>query len=314
VSEAIKGLPWRGPGEGRPDDLPLPPDRLPLRREGRWRKRWRYVGVFSDELLLCAARISVGPLSQTFWAVCERASGEMWEKTSLLLPGARGEVWTEHLGGEEVVAELGDAGVLNYAPDEGSLVRIEGGNRETGQARAFLRFGSGKWAEAVCPTPEGLYVWTRKRADVPVEVDVRIDDRRWRFEGRGMEDESAGYHPHHTRWSWSAGVGQAKDGRSVGWNLVSGINDPPERSERAIWLAGEPVEPGPVAFDDLDAIAFDDGAKLSFTREFERQKEERRPFVKYVYRQPFGTFAGTLAGGIELARGLGVMEFHDATW
>ena len=39
------------------------------------------------------------------------------------------------------------------------------------------------------------------------------------------------------------------DGRSVGWNLVAGINDPPERSERAIWIDGEPFEPGPVEFD-----------------------------------------------------------------
>jgi Protein of unknown function (DUF2804) len=314
MTDASDGLPWRGPGEGRPQDLPLPPARLPVRRKGRWRKRWRYVGVFDDQLLVCAARISVGPLRQTFWVVCERESGEMWEKTTLLLPGARGEVWTEHLAGEEVVAELGDAGVLDYAPDEGSLVRIDGGNHETGRARAFLRFGSAKWAESVCPTPEGLYVWTRKRVDVPVECDVRIDDHRWRFEGRGMEDESAGYHPRHTVWSWSSGVGHTVDGRSVGWNLVSGINDPPEHSERAIWLEGEPVEPGPVSFEGLEAITFDDGSRLRFEREFERSKDESRPFVRYTYRQPFGSFSGTLPGGVELERGLGVMEFHEATW
>ena len=32
------------------------------------------------------------------------------------------------------------------------------------------------------------------------------------------------------------------------------------------------------------------------------------------YRQPFGTFAGTLPGGIELAEGYGVMEQHDVRW
>ena len=36
--------------------------------------------------------------------------------------------------------------------------------------------------------------------------------------------------------------------------------------------------------------------------------------IKYSYRQPFGTFAGTLPGGVELESGLGVMEFHDAHW
>jgi hypothetical protein len=292
----------------------VPPDRFPIRREGRWRKRWRYVGVFADEVLLCAARVSVGPLRQTFWAVCDRRSGEMWEKTSLLLPGARGEVWTERLDSEDVVAELGDMGVLDYAPDEGSLVRIDSANRETGRAKSFLRFGSSKWVEALCPTEEGNYVWTRKRAGVPVDCDVRIGERRWQFQGRGIEDESAGYHPAHTVWSWSSGVGRAVDGRAVAWNLVSGINDPPERSERAIWVDGEPMEPGPVEFAGLKAVSFADGSRLAFTEEFERRKAESRPFVRYVYRQPFGSFAGTLEGGIELEQGLGVMEFHDAHW
>src|SRR5215207_7725004 len=77
---------------------------------------------------------------------------------------------------------------------------------------------------------------------------------------RAVEDESEGYHRSHTVWSWSAGIGTTADGRSVGWNLVSGINDPPERSERAVWIDGEPTEPGPVEFEGLDAITFDDGA------------------------------------------------------
>lgn len=314
-AQGIAALPWRGPGE-EPEGLALPPGKMPLRHDGRMRKRWRYVGAFSDEILVCAARVHVGPFAQNFWAVCDRASGEMWEKTRMLLPGARGDVWTEHLGGEEVVAELGDAGVLDYAPDEGSLVRIDSDVRGPDDCRAFLRCHGGTWVESICPTSEdGQYVWTRKRADVPIEVDVRIGDRRWKADARGIEDESAGYHPHHTVWSWSAGVGRTTDGRSVGWNLVSGINDPPERSERAIWIDGKPVaEPAPVVFDGLGAIDFAGGERLSFDKEFERSKEEKRLFIKYSYRQPFGTFTGSLPGGLELASGFGVMEHHDANW
>jgi hypothetical protein len=301
-------LPWRGPGEGRPD-VPLPPAKMPLRRNGRRLKRWRYLGVYCDELLLCAARVQVGRLGQTFWAIWDRESRELHERTRLRLPGARGEVWTERLGSEDVVPELGDFGVIDHAPDEGSLVRIEAHG-----VRAFLRVGSARWVEAVCPTDDGEYVWTRKRAGVPVTCDVRIGDRRWQAEALGVEDESAGYHPRHTVWSWSAGVGRARDGRSVAWNLVEGINDPPERSERAIWVDGEPFEPGPVTFDGLEGIAFDDGSRLAFSGECERQKQENRLIVKYTYRQPFGTFAGTLPGGLDLEHGLGVMEHHDAHW
>ncbi len=298
-------LPWRGPGRGRPD-LPLPPDdTLPLRRGGVWRKRWRYVGAFSDELLVCAARVNVGPLGQTFWIVCVRGERRTCEGTRLLVPGARGDVWTEGRDG---------TGQILHAPDEGSVVRIESKHPDAGDVRAFLRFGGGRWVEAVCPTEDGQYVWTRKRVDVPVDCDVRLGAHRLVAKARGVEDESAGYHPRHTVWSWSAGVGTTADGRSVGWNLVSGINDPPELSERAIWIDGEPSEPGPVEFEGLDAIRSPDGARLTFSGECERRSEERRFFVRYSYRQPLGTFSGALPGGIELTRGLGVMEHHDAEW
>src|SRR3954471_12581243 len=303
--ESMTSLPWRGPGPGRPA-LPLPPDRMPLRRGGRWRKRWRYVGAYCDELLLCAARVEVGKLGQTFWAIWDREGRQMWERTRLRLPGARGEAWTERGDGEQ--------GILDYAPDEGSLMRIEASRTEAGEVRAFIRLGGGRWVESVCPTGEGEYVWTRKRADIPVKCDVRVGERRWRIEARGVEDESVGYHPHHTVWSWSGGVGVATDGRSVGWNLVSGINDPPERSERAIWVDGEPFEPGPVRFEDLEAIAFDDDSRLRFSGECERRRQENRLLVRYTYRQPFGSFSGTLHGGLEIARGVGVMEHHDAHW
>jgi hypothetical protein len=304
--DATPSLPWRGPGPGRPD-LPLPPDKMPLRRGGRWRKRWRYVGAYCDELLLCAARVQVGKLGQTFWAIWDREGRQMWEHTRLRLPGARGEAWTEKPNGEQ--------GIVNYAPDEGSLVRIEGPRTKTARdVRAFLRLGAGRWVESVCPSGDGHYVWTRKRADVPVECDVRVGERRWQVEARGVEDESAGYHSHHTVWSWSAGVGRTRDGRSIGWNLVSGINDPPERSERAIWVDGEPFEPGPVSFEGLEEVAFDDDSRLLFSGECERRRKENRLLVRYTYRQPFGSFSGTLPGGLELDHGLGVMEHHDAHW
>jgi hypothetical protein len=95
---------------------------------------------------------------------------------------------------------------------------------------------------------------------------------------------------------------------------VSGINDPPERSERAVWVDGEPFEPGPARFEDLASIGFEDGSKLDFSPECERRRQENRLIVRYTYRQPFGSFSGTLPRGLELESGLGVMEHHDAHW
>jgi Protein of unknown function (DUF2804) len=302
-----EGLPWRGPGPGRPD-LPLPPERLPIRRNGSWRKKWRYLGAFGEELMLCAATVEVGPLGQTFWAVWDRDGKRFHERTRTIVPLlARGEVWTE-LGAENTDR-------IDWAPESGGTeVRIEAAAKgDSEQVRGFLHAGEGKWAESVCPTGEqDGYVWTRKRL-VEVRCDVRIGEQRIRAELRGIEDESCGYHPHHTVWDWSAGVGRTTDGRAVGWNLVSGINDPPERSERAIWVDGESSEPGPVSFDGLSAISLD-GGRLKFSAEAERRAEESKPWAHYSYRQPFGTFTGTLPGGLELAEAYGVMEHHDAEW
>jgi Protein of unknown function (DUF2804) len=303
MSPGIEALPWRGPGPDRPDDLRLPPQRLRLRSAGTMRKRWRYLGAFADEFMLCAARVKVGPAMQTFWALYDRREDRMLEHTVTPWPGARGEVWSED--GEGV-------GVI-FARNGGTLMRIQAKDPEAGEIRCFLRTGSGVWVESVCPTEAGAYVWTRKRV-VPVSCDIRIGDRRIEVEATGIEDESAGYHPRHTVWSWSAGVGRLADGRPVGWNLVEGVNDPPERSERAVWVDGEPFEPAPVSFEGLEAVAFGDGARLEFAAEAERVAEEERRFVRVAYRQPFGTFRGTLEGGLELDRGLGVMEHQDALW
>ena len=192
--------------------------------------------------MVCAARVQVGPLGQTFWALLDRSGP--------VCPTAEGQ------GG----------------------VDAQAGRRE------------------------------RRRSS---STGGR---RRFELDGLGVIDETDGYHPRHTVWSWSAGVGRTTDGQSVGWNLVEGVNDPPERSERAIWVDGKPFEPGPVSFDGLDAIGFDDGSRLTFEAETERRKSENRLIVRYSYRQPFGSFSGTLPGGLELEHGLGVMEHHDALW
>jgi hypothetical protein len=135
-------------------------------------------------------------------------------------------------------------------------------------------------------------------------------------------DDTAGYHAHHTEWWWSAGVGRGPGGIALAWNLVSGVNDPPSRSERAVWVGGEPHECGAVHFaEDLSEITCEDGARLCFSAEAERARHENLLILESEYRAPFGTFSGTLprpigeAGRpVALQRGMGVVEHHRARW
>jgi hypothetical protein len=257
------------------------PASLPLFDHGQLRKRWRYVGVFADEVMLCAARAEVGPLTQSFWVLLDRESGQQWNHTALV-PGSR-----------EVVLD-------------GPRLEIDGPG-----LRASLRIGECEAIETTCPSGRSL-AWTRKRVGMPVEGTVEVPGRHWQVAGRGVDDESAGHHQRETSWRWSAGVGTAVDGRAVAWNLVEGINDPPSGSERAIWIDGAPAEPPPVRFAG-DEIALGGGEPLHFTGESEHTHDDNYLLIRSSYRHRFGRFSGSL-GGVELAAGLGVMEEHDALW
>jgi uncharacterized protein DUF2804 len=274
-------LPWRGPGPGHPD-LPIPPDPMPLRAHGQTRKRWRYVGIFDSEVMLCAARVQVGPFGKTFWMLWDRG-GHHHDAHTSFRPGS-GEVTME-----------------------GGRVEID-----ARRLRASLQLGDSAPVESICPSGSG-WAWTRKRAGVPVRGTIEAGERRWEVDALAVDDESAGYHRRRTSWRWSAGVGSAKDGRPVAWNLVEGINDPPEASERAIWVAGEPHEPGPVSFQGHAGIELADRSRLCFESECEQARNENLLLVRSRYRHSFARFSGTLEG-VELADGLGVMEEHDALW
>lgn len=267
-------------GEPRPprlDELALPPAPMPARRGRRLLKAWRYVGVFGPELMLCAGTVRIGPARQSFWAIWDRTAVRLHEDTAL--------------GAGRLRLERGRLRISDDA------VQVE------------LQLDETAGIEAVCDC-QGSYAWTRKQGGIRASGTVRIAGAALELDARAVVDDTAAYYPRRTSWQWSAGVGVALDGRDVAWNLVSGVNDPPRRSERTVWLGGVPHEPGPCTFaDDLSSV---DG--LRFHPEAVRERRDNLVVVRSSYRQPFGTFSGELPEGIALAEGYGVMESHDAWW
>jgi hypothetical protein len=289
--EAVRDLPVRGHAV-RDLELPLPGRRMPVVRGGRPLKRWRYVGVFGAELCLCAAEAWIGPLGQRFWGLAT-PDGRLLSGRSLLGTGG---------------VEVGESGV-------GVRARAREGGAPVEVAIELAVAGTPPAVESVSASGVGGYVWTRKRAGVAARGTVEVRGRRRAIGAEAVIDETAGYHRRHTLWRWSAGVGRTSAGGRVAWNLVEGVNDDPIASERTVWLDGEPFEPGPVTFSaDLTAVRSADGTELSFGPWATLAHRTRLGVVRSDYRQPFGAFAGTLPGGIELAEGHGVMELHEARW
>lgn len=274
-------------GEGAPRMAPF--------EAGRPLKRWRYVAAFGPELMLCAGDVRIGPLRQRWWALAEPDT-DLLERTSVRSAGLTLESSPGKLGG---------------AP--GIELRIA-----AKKLRAELRVETGAGSrpvEVVSPSGPRGWAWTRKQAGLPARAAIDLGGRRRTLELEAVIDDSAGYHARRTAWRWSTGVGRASSGERIAWNLVTGMHDASAASERTLWVDGEPTPVAPVAIaPDLAAIRFDDGAELRFRSWSAREHRSNLLLFRSAYRQPFGTFAGELPGGLSLAEGYGVMEEHEVRW
>ena len=210
----MRDLPVRGPAV-RDLGLALPPRRMPPLRAGRPLKRWRYLGVYRPDLMLCVGDARVGGVPQRWWALAL--------PDGTLLEGSRG---IELSSGRALVR-----GVLDLQLGDG-----EGVETVSPHGRSYI------WTRKHAP------VQVRGRVSAAGRTwELDGDD--------GFVDESAGYHARHTAWRWSAGLGRTDDGRRVAWNLVDGVHDAPTASERTVWVDGEPHEvPHQDFADDLSAV------------------------------------------------------------
>ena len=273
----LDALPHRGDGTDRPHGLALPPARMPRRQGRRPLKRWRYVGVFGRELMLCAGTVSVAGLPQAFWAVWDRAGGRLWERTVLRRSRVALPDGVVRVDDREVAIDL----VIDPAGEPVEVVSRHGGS----------------------------YIWTRK-APIRATGLVTLEGATVAVDALGLLDDSAGYHARRTAWDWSAGAGEAVGGEAVAWNLVAGIHDARVGSERTVWVDGRAHEVEPATFaPGLDAVG-----DLRFDAEAERVRSDDLLVIASDYRQPFGSFSGALPDGTLLASGQGVMERHRARW
>jgi hypothetical protein len=246
----MRDLPVRGAGT-RELGLALPPGRMPLLRAGRPLKRWRYLGVYRSDLMLCVGDAHIAGIPQRWWAVAlpdgTLAEGRRGVRVDTRRARVRGVLDLELAvpAGVEVVSPHGRSYIwtTKHAP-----AGVRG--RVSVEGRTFELDGSD-----------------------------------------GFLDESAGYHARHTAWRWSAGIGTAVDGRAVAWNLVDGVHDADTASERTVWVDGEPREVPPQEFAaDLSRVGELDfrewSARESRMNLLVMRNRYRQPFGEFSGRLP----------------------------
>lgn len=274
--------PYRGDASNRPSGIPLPPQHLPLFRAGQLRKSWHYVSFWSREVSFCAAQVKVGPLKQEYWGVWDRAAGQFRQAS--------------HSFGSHVRLESNSVRVAD------------------GDVQIEVAFDNSTSFEVYRPAGRA-YIWSHKDYSRDAHGTVRYGDTNRTVEGVMFVDVNAGYHERHTSWRWAAGAGLDQQGRLVAFNAITGLFDTPTNSERTIWIDDVAQEVGPNKFaDDLSSVSFAEGGRLSFHPEQLIEQHDNYLVIRSDYFHWFGTYSGTLPGGIELREAFGVRERHDAVW
>ena len=253
---------------------------MPLLRGGRPLKRWRYVGAFGPDVMLCAAVAHIGPVPLAWWAVWDREQRTLRRAHASRRSGARD------------ASTPGRGRASTTAPVAIDLARRGGRRRRDRLARTATQ-----------------YIWTRKQGGVRVAGTVAR--RRPRARGRRARRSSTrppATTPADTAWRWSAGVGAAADGAAVAWNLVD--RRPRRGRRRPSAPSGSTASRTRSArsrFDgDLERRRFADGGRAALHRARPRARARDNLLARSPasYEQPFGTFTGALPGAGALRRGL----------
>ncbi|EAQ65997.1 hypothetical protein MED121_02260 [Marinomonas sp. MED121] len=171
------------------------------------------------------------------------------------------------------------------------------------------------------------WVYTQKNTTLKIEGEINWQGKVFnlaKLNALASVDWSAGFMRRETSWNWANLSTQLADGRKLGFNFASGINETGV-SENAIWLEGELIKVDLIHFkfdryrqeESWLIQSSDKRISLSFHPKGKRDKKLNLYFIASNFRQFFGYFDGTLQvknETIRLNQTWGLIEDHYAKW
>ena len=304
--------------------------RLPFSFSEKWasllKKRWQYFGAFDQKLVLGVAVIHLGYVGSAFAYVYERGSNKLKE-LNLMDIGARKTIYSDN----------SVSGFSSLGTSKGSIRLdndvLSGPRKITVQSQGLkidveLPDNSEEFTPLALCSRNGLrgFNYTHKAAGLPATGAVEVDGRKMELseQALGVVDWTAGCAAHETYWNWASAAGMQKNGKVLGLNLVSGINET-AYTENVIWFDGKPIKVDIMHFDyDYKdpmqpwKIRSNDGkVDLEFTPESERREDKNVLFIASKFRQPFGSFEGQVKIGgkkTQIDSLYGFVEEHFVRW
>jgi hypothetical protein len=277
----------------------------------RQEKRWQWFLVGDAAVVVGGAVVDLGVVAQEFAWVLDRESGDLVVDETRHRPGFLASISPRTTGGVARTRGLRERFAIERSTAESTLAGTVCG------VAIDLEFDTSGTTDvtAICPVNGGVVNATRKGVTDSISGSIDWGAGSHDFgAGIGLFDATHGVLAPATSWRWGIGYGRDDDGRPVGFNVVSGFND---GRENVVWLDGQPHGVGPATLTvDEDAVSArtSDGlldAELSV--EGSREETTTIPGIGSEYRQPVGTWHGTIAGR-SFVGVLGVAEDHTVRW
>jgi hypothetical protein len=287
------------------------------------RKRWLYVAIARDPILVAFVVVRLGYAANAFAFVYHASERRFLAETKSLGPAFAASV--SDTAGPGAHAAFRQGGTrFSVARDPGSAsyaVRAFGGGIDL-RARMDSAYAPPA-ISAIAPVPGNLVATTEKRALLDVTGEVTVGGQRFPLDGGlAAYDHTNGLLARRTAWRWAFALGLAKDGEPFALNLVEGHVG---EAECAAWTRDDvhPLAEGRFRFDrarPLDAwsVTTADGAvDLAFSPGAVHAETRNLGIIRSRFVQPVGTFAGIVrlpGRAVELDAMLGVTEDQDVLW
>lgn len=281
-----------------------------LRRSQR--KAWIFASAFSERYCVGFAIADAGLVATAFVYFFDTQTGQyVEEKTTVPFgfstafdPGLR-SIWVLK---DFSIRPESDRIICAYA---GKRIQIKLSLTENGQG-----------STTIAPAGDRPFHHTYKNLLLPAAVEATIDGKAISYHGRiGGLDFSKGYPPRHTFWNWASLNAKTDTGVEFGINLVGDFNN---SIENALWTGGKvlPLSQAtfsygrPVEKSTWQIATLDGTLNMKFTPRGVRGEDINAVVMMSKFKQPFGTFTGTvrLEGVLHNFTGHGVVEEHMAKW
>lgn len=298
---------------------------------GAREKRWLYVGIYTEDLIIGIAVVHAYYVGNVFCYVYDRKRDILWEQERVapLAKGIRVDrglhkgIVSYHTAAEKIYIDTDLQQGKRFLD-----VQLKSEGREIDiRAEIIDSLEDSPPLQVITPTSKEDFTFTHKNAGLPVLGSVRLGNVRYELDSErdsAVIDYSIGFPARETFWNWASGTGRLKDGRWVGLNLVAPIFDS-KNNENAFWIGGDWIKISAVKFDydpkdplqDWKITSQDGILDLVFKPIGRRVQDINYQVVASRFQQPFGIFTGQAklpSGEIIEINFPGVVEEHFARW